>query len=78
MHEVSNLQIRNVPDDVHRQLKARAARAGQSLSEFALAELRRSLDRPTRAELLDRIARRRPVELDPGGAELVRAERDAR
>lgn len=79
MHEVSNLQIRNVPDDVHRELKARAARAGQSLSEFALAELRRSLDRPTRADLLDRIARRRPVELDPGTAEqLVRAERDTR
>ena len=78
MVDVTNLQIRNVPDDVHRELKARAARAGQSLSEFALAELRRSLERPTRTELLDRIARRRPVQLDRSSAELVRAERDTR
>ena len=50
------MQIRNVLEDVHRELKARAALAGMSLSEYLLLELRRSLDRPTRAELL-----RRPV-----------------
>lgn len=72
------LQIRNVPDDVHRKLKARAALEGRSLSEFALAELRRSLERPTRAELLERLkARERAVVSEPA-ADAVRAERDAR
>ena len=54
------LQIRNVPDDVHRGLKLRAALAGMSLSEFALAELVRSLQRPTREELAERIRRLQP------------------
>jgi len=72
------LQIRNVPDVIHRQLKSRAALAGTSLSEYALAELTRSLERPTRAELLMRIERRgRTVSAEPA-AEAVRAERDAR
>ena len=75
---VKNLQIRNVPDAVHRELKSRAALEGQSLSEFALAELRRSLDRPTRAELLRRLEGRRSVQLPIGSDELVRDERDAR
>jgi plasmid stability protein len=74
------LQIRNVPDDLHRQLKARAALAGQSLSEYALGELRRSLAKPTRVEVLDRIARRASTR---AGADIVdaihagREERDA-
>jgi len=72
------LQIRNVPDDVHRKLKARAALAGMSLSEFALAELRRAAERPTREELLARIAARPQARLRRAPAEVVRAERDAR
>lgn len=72
------LQIRNVPDDVHRRLKARAALEGRSLSEFALAELRRSLERPTRAELLHRLQAREPVSAGETAADAVRAERDAR
>lgn len=78
MSDVTSLQIRNVPDDVHAQLKARAAAAGQSLSEFALAELRRSLERPTTAEWLDRLAGRRRVHLDRSGEELIREARDER
>ena len=72
------LQIRNVPDDVHRTLKSRAAMAGMSLSEYALAELRRAADRPTREEILARIAARPPVRLRRPPAAAVRAERDAR
>jgi plasmid stability protein len=49
------VQIRHVPDDVHRELKARAARAGTSLSEYVLAELVRLASRPTLDELADRI-----------------------
>jgi antitoxin FitA len=59
---MKTLQIRNVPDDVHRRLKARAAREGRSLSEFALSELRRSLERPTWDEWLERVRRDPPVE----------------
>lgn len=72
------IQIRNVPDDVHRRLKARAASEGQTLSELALAELRRSLERPTRAELADRVQQRPATAVTESAAEAVRAEREAR
>ncbi|MGH9026563.1 MAG: FitA-like ribbon-helix-helix domain-containing protein, partial [Acidimicrobiia bacterium] len=72
------LQIRNVPDGVHRTLKARAALAGMSLSEYALAELRRSAERPTREEVLARIAARPPSRPRRAPVAAVRAERDAR
>lgn len=71
------IQIRNVPEDVHRRLKARAAMEGVSLSELALAELRRSLDRPTRRELLDLVAGRDPVSGGPTSADLIDSARDA-
>ena len=71
------LQIRNVPDEVHRTLKARAALAGMSLSEYALGELRRSIERPTREEILARIAARPSTRLRRTPASSVRAERDA-
>ncbi len=75
---MKTLQIRHVPDDVHRRLKARAAEEGRSLSELALDELRKSLERPTRRELLERLASRASVEVPGGAAALVRAEREDR
>lgn len=72
------IQVRNVPDAIHRRLKARAAEEGVSLSDFVLAELRRIAERPSRRELLARIAAREPVTLSPRAARLVRAERDSR
>ncbi len=72
------VQIRNVPEETHRQLKARAALAGMSMSEFMLKELQRNLRRPTRAELLARLDRLPPVELDPPPADLIRRERQLR
>lgn len=72
------IQIRNVPDALHRRLKSRAALAGMSLSDYVLAELRRSLDQPTRQELLERIAGRASVEPRVSPAAAVRAERDGR
>jgi plasmid stability protein len=72
------VQIRNVPDDLHRTLKSRAALAGMSLSEYALAELRRGAERPTRGEILARIAARPTTRLRRPPARAVRAERDAR
>jgi plasmid stability protein len=75
---MSTLQIRNVPDEIHRELKSRAALAGMSVSEYLLLELRRSLERPTRAELLRRLATRPPIRPRPGPADAVRAERNRR
>ena len=72
------LQIRNVPDELHRKLKARAALAGMSLSEYALRELRKSLERPTRRELLARLAELPSLDLEPHPADLIRDERDSR
>jgi plasmid stability protein len=74
---VTTIQIRNVPDEAHRMLKARAAREGQSLSEFALAELLRSLERPSRREFLERLESRTPFDIPGGAAAWVRAERDS-
>jgi antitoxin FitA len=74
---MKTLQIRNVPEDVHRRLKSRAALEGRSLSEYALFELTRALERPTRRELLERVRSRSSVaEVDV--AEIVREERAAR
>ena len=75
---MKTLQIRNVPDDVHRRLKARAAREGRSLSELALSELRRSLDRPTWDEWFERVQQKAALDVPAGAADAVRAERGAR
>ena len=72
------VQIRNVPPELHRKLKVRAAMAGMSLSEYALAALRRSLERPSRDELLARLASRAEVKPKPAPAQAVRAERQRR
>ncbi len=72
------IQIRNVPEDVHRKAKARAAVEGLTLSELALRELKRAVERPTREEILARVAALPPVVVDPGPAEAVRAERKSR
>jgi plasmid stability protein len=72
------VQIRNVPPELHRRLKARAAIEGLSMSDFVLREIRKALERPTRQEILDRL-RAQPVRrLRRSAAEVVRAERDAR
>jgi antitoxin FitA len=75
---MTTLQIRNVPEEVSRTLKARAAKKGQSLSEYALAELTRIAERPTIEELTERIRMREAVETGTAAADILRAERDAR
>ena len=72
------VQIRNVPSDLHRELKARAALEGMSLSDYRLREIRHMLERPTVDELRKRLAGRRPVRPRPGPAAAVRAERNSR
>ncbi len=72
------IQVRDVPDTVHRTLKARAAMAGMSLSDFLLSEIRQLAERPTIGELRERLHRREPVNLKISAARAVREERDAR
>ena len=71
------VQIRNVPDTLHRTLKARAADAGQTLSDELLAELERLAARPTRGEMLATVHSRKRVSLTTPAAVVIRAERDS-
>src|SRR5262249_44332049 len=70
------IQIRNVPEALHRRLKSRAALAGMSLSDYLLSEIRQVAERPTLEELRGRLTRRSAVTLSVAPAEAVRAERD--
>jgi antitoxin FitA len=72
------IQIRNVPDELHREVKARAARAGMSLSDYLMELLRRAAERPERDELLRRVRERAPVYSSESAADAVRAERESR
>ena len=72
------IQLRNVPDGLHRKLKARASQAGMSLSDYLIAEVRRSAERPTREELLERVRQRSPVNVTESPAEILRLERERR
>lgn len=75
----ATLQIRDVPPELSRELKARAAASGQSLSRYALAQLERTVARPTVTELWQRIEHEREVARDSyGAAEMLRADRDPR
>lgn len=74
-----NVQVKNVPDDVHRILRARAAASGQSLQEYLLSRLTAEARRPTVDEILARAGQRSggsmPVSV---AAEFVREDREAR
>lgn len=72
------VQVRNVPQELHRQLKARAAIEGLSISDYVLREIRKSLERPTREEVLSRLRSRPQRTLRPSAAEIIRSERDSR
>jgi plasmid stability protein len=72
------VQIRNVPEALHRRLKSRAALAGMSLSDYLLAEIREIAERPTLEELRARLESLPEVTLSVEPAEAVRAERDRR
>lgn len=76
---VATIQTKNVPDDVHRILRERAAAAGKSLQEYVLGVLMREVKRPTLDEILDRIEHRTPAELSfADAAAIIREERDSR
>ncbi len=65
------IQIRNVPDELHRKLKARAAREGTTLSDYLLSEIEQVAEKPTLRELMERLAHDEPPEVT------IRRMRDA-
>lgn len=72
------IQLRNVPNDLHRRLKARAAMAGMSLSDYLLSEIKEIADRPTLAEMRELLHQREPISTSIDTARLVREERESR
>ena len=75
-HMAVMIQIRNVPDQLHRRLKSRAALAGMSLSDYLLREIRQVTERPTPEELRERLHCRAKVTLSVSPADAIRADRD--
>lgn len=78
MHMNTMIQIRNVPETLHRRLKVRAAMEGVSMSRFVLREIERALERPSRRDLLEAIRAQPEIELDPPPADILREEREQR
>lgn len=76
MHKM--IQIRNVPEDLHRKLKARAAMAGTSLSAYLLEQIAAQASMPTPQELTDRLERLEPVTPRESVVEALRRTRDER
>jgi plasmid stability protein len=72
------IQLRNIPDKLHRKLRARAACAGMTLSDFVIREMQKIVAQPTHEEIRRRIVMRPVVKLDVSAADLIREERDAR
>jgi plasmid stability protein len=72
------IQIRNVPDDLHHELRRRALAEGISLSEYLLRLARKDVAQPTMKEWLEQVASREPVRLSQSSVELIREERDSR
>lgn len=71
------IQIRNVPDDLHRKLKVRAASLGMTLSDYLLSEIEQIAEKPTLHEWLERVRRDEPVALDEPPDVTIRRFRDA-
>lgn len=72
------IQIRHVPDDIHKLLKIRAVEQGLSLSDYLLRELTQMVKRPTLDDVLARIEKRASVEIEESSVDAVRAERETR
>jgi plasmid stability protein len=72
------IQVRNVPDRLHRELTKRAKACGKALTDYIQDILEREVARPPAPEVFDRIEARKPVKLDRRAAELIREERQGR
>lgn len=76
-HMSKMIQIRNVPDDLHRRLKVRAAQEGMTLSDYLLSEIELVAKKPTMKEWLEKVGSREPVEVDELPEVTIRRMRDA-
>jgi hypothetical protein len=72
------IQLRHVPESLHRQLKARATLAGMSLSDYLVREVRKLAERPTLDEIRARLATSKPSRPKTSPTEIIREERDRR
>ena len=72
------IQIRHVPDALHRRLRARAAMAGMTLSDYLRQELERVSEQLTYTEMRERLASLTPTSVHESPADAVRRERDSR
>ncbi|HTT63325.1 MAG TPA: hypothetical protein VMG35_15830 [Bryobacteraceae bacterium] len=72
------IQVRDVPENLHRTLKSRAAREGMSLSDFIKRELVRVAERPTMQEWLERTGKAKPIPAKTSAARIIRELRDER
>ncbi len=72
------VQIRNVPEAMHRRLKARAAESGLSLSDYLLRELRMTVEQPTLEEMLESLRQRERYLPRTPSASVLREERNRR
>jgi antitoxin FitA len=76
LHMSKMIQLRNVPDDLHRKLKRRAESAGMTLSDFLIREAALIAARPTMEEMRKRLEALPPVKLTVSPAEIIREMRD--
>lgn len=72
------VQIRNVPEETHRELKSRAALSGKTLSDFLLAKLQEIVSIPTKEQMRDRLKSRERVHLSSSVSDILREEREKR
>ncbi len=77
-HMPKMIQIRHVPDRLHRRLTARAAAAGMNLSDYLRSELEQVCAQLTPAEVRERLRELEPVNLRESPAQTIRAMRDGR
>jgi plasmid stability protein len=75
---VGNIQLKNVPDELHEQLRERARREGMAMRDYALRVLERDLAKPTLREWFDRVAARDPKAQPPSSEDVVAAVRAGR
>jgi hypothetical protein len=77
-HMSKMIQLRHVPDDLHRRLKARAALSGLPLSDYLIREVRKLAELPSAVEMAERLQQRAPYRGKMRPTEIVREERDSR
>jgi antitoxin FitA len=74
----THIQIRNVPENLHRKLKARAAEKNMTMTDYVKQLLEREIQKPTLAEMTERLRKLPPVITSESAAEIIRRDRDSR